>query len=74
MNQHTPAPPGTGHITLMAAGELRDALTAAQRGDRPAALAALMAIDADSWQAISDRLSALGGSLPELLTLIGRQP
>ncbi|MEU2722739.1 hypothetical protein [Streptomyces smyrnaeus] len=74
MNQQTTAPPGAGHITLMAAGELRDALTAAQHGDRPAALAALMAIDADSWQAISDRLNALGGSLPELLILLGGQP
>ncbi|MDF4250448.1 hypothetical protein [Streptomyces sp. WMMB303] len=74
MDQHTAAPPGAGHITLMAAGELRDALTAAQHGDRATALAALMAIDADSWQAIADRLSALGGSLPELLTLLGDQP
>ncbi|MGI5348801.1 hypothetical protein ACQEU8_11480 [Streptomyces sp. CA-250714] len=74
MNQPTTAPPGAGRITLMAAGELRDALTAAQRGNRSAAVASLMAIDADSWQAISDRLNALGGSLPELLALIGRQP
>lgn len=64
-------PPASGDVTLMAAGELRDALTAAQSGDRVAAIAALMAIDADSWHAIEHRLSALGGSLPELL---GRQP
>ncbi|WP_301124743.1 hypothetical protein [Streptomyces cacaoi] len=62
-----------GRITLMAAGELRDALAAAQRGDQVTAVAALMAIDADSWQAISSRLNAMGGSLPELLTSLGRQ-
>ena len=55
-------------ITLMAAGELRDALAAYARGDVPAALDALMSIDPESWQAIEDRLAALGGTLPELLS------
>ncbi|MCF6525668.1 hypothetical protein [Streptomyces sp. JJ36] len=60
----------TDHITLMAAGELREALAALRRGDRGAAVAGLMAIDPQSWHAIEKRLSSLGGSLPELLTLV----
>lgn len=56
-----------GRITLMAAGNLREALEAHQRGDTPAAVAALMSIDPASWRAITDRLSILGGTLPELL-------
>ncbi|WP_165985025.1 hypothetical protein [Streptomyces sp. YIM 98790] len=58
-------------ISLMAAGELRDALTAHRRGDAAAAAAALMAIDAESWQAIQQRMSALGGDLPALLAHLG---
>ncbi|MCE7080437.1 hypothetical protein [Streptomyces sp. ST2-7A] len=54
-------------ITLMAAGELRDALTAHRAGDTPAAIAALMSIDPDSWAAIEHRLATLGGTLTELL-------
>jgi len=64
MNPTQPRAPG---ITLMAAGELRDALAALERGDRTTALAALMAIDTDSWQAIEQRLATLGGNLPQLL-------
>jgi hypothetical protein len=40
----------------MAAAELRDALTALRLGRPDTALAALMAIDARSWQAIEQRL------------------
>lgn len=69
MPQPTP-PTGAGHITLMAAGDLRDALTAHQRGDTPAAVYGLLAIDPDSWTAIQARLATLGGSLPELLTAL----
>ncbi|GHG60509.1 hypothetical protein [Streptomyces griseocarneus] len=55
-------------ISLMAAGELRDALTAIEEGKGPAAIAALMAIDSASWQAIEQRLTALvGADLRELL-------
>ncbi|MGY1437150.1 hypothetical protein [Streptomyces reniochalinae] len=64
-----PTRPRAAGITLMAAGELRDALAAIERGDRPAAVAALMAIDPDSWQAIEHRLAALGGSVSALLTI-----
>lgn len=55
------------HPTLMAAGELREALQAHARGDVPTAVGALMSIDAASWQAIEHRLAILGGSLPQLL-------
>ncbi|WP_327368683.1 hypothetical protein [Streptomyces sp. NBC_01217] len=50
------------HISLMAAGELRDALTAIEEGKGPAAVAALMAIDPVSWQAIEHRLAAVIGT------------
>jgi hypothetical protein len=59
----SPAPP----ISLTAVGELRDALTALQRGNAPVAVSALMAIDSDSWSAMEARLSAVGGDLRELL-------
>lgn len=49
-------------ISLMAAGELRDALAAIEEGKGPRAIAALMAIDPDSWNAIEDRLTAVVGS------------
>ncbi|WP_405804861.1 hypothetical protein [Streptomyces sp. NBC_01187] len=55
------------HISLMAVGELRDAFTALERGDRGTAVASLMAIDPDSWQAIERRLATLGGSVADLL-------
>ncbi|NEA59505.1 hypothetical protein G3I60_36430 [Streptomyces sp. SID13666] len=62
-----PNPEPTGRITLMAAGELRDALTALQCGDTAAAAYGLMSIDPASWQAIEQRLAALAGTLPDLL-------
>ncbi|RLV01339.1 hypothetical protein CTZ27_12620 [Streptomyces griseocarneus] len=64
-HQTTSAPP---RISLMASGELRDALTAIERGKGPTAIAALMAIDPTSWAAIDQRLSALIGS--DLRTLL----
>lgn len=69
MDRSAPMP---DRITLMAAGELRDALAALERGDEAAAVYGLMCIDAGSWDAIEARLSALGGSLPELLTAVRR--
>ncbi|WP_329315668.1 hypothetical protein [Streptomyces sp. NBC_01262] len=60
-------PDTAGRITLMAAGELRDALEAHRRGDTAAAVYGLMSIDPDSWHAIEQRLAALGGTLTELL-------
>ncbi|MGH4027846.1 hypothetical protein ACQB60_02780 [Actinomycetota bacterium Odt1-20B] len=63
----------TAPPTLMAAGELRTALEAHTRGDVPAAVAALMSIDATSWQAIADRLAAMGGTLPQLLDAVGQE-
>ncbi|GGO58344.1 hypothetical protein GCM10012287_56290 [Streptomyces daqingensis] len=62
-NSNTDSP----QISLKAAGELRDALTALQRGNAPHAIGALMAIDAESWTAMEARLSAVGGDLRELL-------
>jgi hypothetical protein len=38
MTELTPPADGGGHITLMAAGELRDAIAAHHRGDTPAAV------------------------------------
>ncbi|WP_172383575.1 hypothetical protein [Streptomyces sp. MNP-20] len=55
-------------ITLMAAADLRDALTAAQSGDLPAAAHHLCSIDPVSWQGITERLAAVGACLPDLLT------
>ncbi|WKK24694.1 hypothetical protein QZH56_03390 [Streptomyces olivoreticuli] len=57
-------------LSLMAAGELRAALEAHARGDVPATVGALMSIDAASWQAIEERLTALGGTLPALLAAL----
>ncbi|MCE7080713.1 hypothetical protein [Streptomyces sp. ST2-7A] len=62
-----PYVPASERITLMAAGELRDALTAHRAGDTAAAVAALMSIDPDSWAAIERRLAAMGGTVTELL-------
>ncbi|MFC4034065.1 hypothetical protein ACFO3J_21675 [Streptomyces polygonati] len=50
-------------ISLMAVAELRDILTALERGQGPTAIAALMAIDPRSWQAIEHRLAAVGTDL-----------
>lgn len=62
-----PHPPAPGPITLMAAGELRDAVDAAQRGDAAAFAAAVASIDPASWAALRQRFAELGTSLPELL-------
>ncbi|HEY8981572.1 MAG TPA: hypothetical protein VIU15_18545 [Streptomyces sp.] len=65
--------PAQQPISLMAIGELRDALTAIDEGKGPAAVAALLAIDPESWQAIEHRLAALiGGDLRELLLSAGQ--
>jgi hypothetical protein len=58
-NTNSSAPP---HISFMASGELRDALTAVEEGKGATAIAALMAIDSESWQAIEHRLAAVIGS------------
>ncbi|MBC2877856.1 MULTISPECIES: hypothetical protein [Streptomyces] len=58
-------------ISLMAAAELRDVLSALERGKGPVAIAALMAIDPESWQAIEHRLAAVGGDLRALLDAAG---
>lgn len=74
MNQPTAttAPP---RVSLMAAGELRDALTAIELGKGPTAIAALMAIDHESWAAIQDRLAAvIGTDLRELLLKAAAEP
>ncbi|MFF2651695.1 hypothetical protein [Streptomyces sp. NPDC058045] len=56
-------PHHTSHgLSLMAAAELRDALTAIEEGKGPTAIAALLAIDEQSWQAIDSRLAAVIGS------------
>jgi hypothetical protein len=52
------APP---RISLMASAELRDALTSIAEGKGATAVAALMSIDTDSWQAIENRLVPLLG-------------
>jgi len=57
-----PTTPAQPHISLMASGELRDALTAIEEGKGPAAVAALMAIDPESWRAIEHRLAAVVGN------------
>lgn len=54
-----PTPSSPLPVSLMAAAELRDALTALRLGRPDTALAALMAIDARSWQAIEQRLRIL---------------
>ncbi|MFF0744283.1 hypothetical protein ACFYVL_28185 [Streptomyces sp. NPDC004111] len=66
MCEKTATPPP--RISLMASAELRDALTAVEEGKGATAVAALMSIDADSWQAIENRLvPLLGGDLRSLL-------
>lgn len=67
MNAIAPRPQ---RISLMAVGELRDAFTALERGDRGTAVASLMAIDTESWQAIERRLATLGGSVTDLLSAL----
>jgi len=55
-------------IRPLAAVHFREALTAAQTGDLPAAVGALLAIDAESWQGITARLESVGGTVADLLT------
>ncbi|MFI9269815.1 hypothetical protein ACIGXM_03720 [Kitasatospora sp. NPDC052896] len=69
MTTNPPAPPG---IRPLAAVHLREALTAAADGQPAAALAALMHIDAESWQAIEHRLGLLGTDLLDALSLATR--
>lgn len=63
----TPAPMPLPEIRPLAAVHLREALEAARKGDAPTAVAALMHIDAHSWQAIRARLAELG---PDVAALI----
>ncbi|WP_329367121.1 hypothetical protein OG896_19480 [Streptomyces sp. NBC_00669] len=58
-------------LSLMAVGDLRDALTALELGQGPTAITALMSIDPESWQAIEHRLAAVGGDLRQLLERAG---
>ncbi|MFG2903949.1 hypothetical protein ACIQOW_07555 [Kitasatospora sp. NPDC091335] len=58
-------PPHT--IRPLAATHLREALQAAADREPATALAALMHIDPDSWQAIEHRLAALGTDLLDVL-------
>lgn len=67
-----PAPaPARPRISLMALADLRDALTALELGQAPTAITALMAIDAESWRAVEQRLAAAGGDLRTLLDRVG---
>lgn len=59
------------HVELLAAVHLREALEAVERGDRPAAIGALMSIDAGSWDGIRARLAQFGTDLPALLATLG---
>ncbi|MEY9845774.1 hypothetical protein ABH940_002852 [Streptacidiphilus sp. BW17] len=59
---HTPV------IRPLAAAHLRDALNAATARDLPTALGALMAIDNESWQGITNRLAELGPAVTALVT------
>ena len=57
-------------IRPLAAVHFRQALTAATTGDMPTALAALLAIDNESWQGITARLDTLGGPVADLVTTV----
>lgn len=59
------------HVDLQDAVHLREALEAALRGDRPAALGAFLSIDAGSLEGIQRRLALLGSSLQAELARIG---
>jgi hypothetical protein len=54
-------------IRPLAATHLREALEAAAAGRGAQAVAALMAIDADSWVGLENRLSVLGTDLAKIL-------
>ncbi|WP_328914646.1 MULTISPECIES: hypothetical protein [unclassified Streptomyces] len=58
-------------LSFMAVGDLRDALTALERGEGPTAIAALMSIDAESWRVVEHRLAVVGGDLRQLLERAG---
>ena len=64
MDRTTPRAPV---IRPLAAAHFRDALTAAQNGDIPTAVGALLAIDNESWQGITARLNTLGGPVTDLV-------
>ncbi|MFF1909692.1 hypothetical protein [Kitasatospora sp. NPDC058218] len=64
--------PTPAAIRPLAAVHLREALTAAADGRAPAALAALLHIDPDSWTAIEQRTAALGTDLIDLLATAAR--
>lgn len=59
-------------IRPLAAVHLREALTAAADGHGPAAVAALMHIDPQSWQAIEHRLDQLGTTVLDALAHAAR--
>ena len=73
MFRERPALPPLPAIRPLAAAHFRDALTAAETGDLPTVVGALLAIDNQSWQAITDRLNTLGGTVAELLTATARE-
>lgn len=54
-------------VRPLAATHLREALEAAAAGRGPAAVAALMRIDAGSWVGIENRLAACGTDLASVL-------
>ena len=59
-------------IRPLAAVHFREALTAAQANDLPAAVGALLAIDNESWQGITARLDSIGpGLAAQLATTLG---
>ncbi|GHH71365.1 hypothetical protein GCM10018781_32550 [Kitasatospora indigofera] len=62
----------TPTLRPLAAVHLREALTAAADGHAPAALAALMHIDAESWQAIEHRMATLGTTVLDALAVAAR--
>ncbi|WP_371497855.1 hypothetical protein OG871_18035 [Kitasatospora sp. NBC_00374] len=62
----------TPDIRPLAAVHLREAFSAAADHDGPAALAALMHIDAASWQAIEHRMAALGTTVLDALAFAAR--
>ncbi|MEU1419528.1 hypothetical protein [Kitasatospora sp. NPDC005751] len=59
-------------IRPLAAVHLREALTAAANGQGPAAIAALLHIDHDSWTAIEQRTALLGTTVLDLLATAAR--
>lgn len=59
-------------VRPLAAVHLREALQAAADGHAPAALAALMHIDPQSWQAIETRLNTLGTTVIDALAHAAR--